>query len=385
MDTSDDVPISRTCGHAHLGGHTPDESASQGSPWTRALEREGSLDSEETMWLKIREDDGTEAPSEAPTPAPAEIPGTPRPGSDGSGTPVTKTTHIDAEDEDVKIAIMALGAMRHFDGRPKTNAEGGNAHRISNEDPVEKQSQQPLQTLLPETAATRERYSSYTCECCRDDMPAATLETHSRSDTHYIPRPSAMAGTLSIVSTSPVASTTVSSLSSTSATEWTASSASTTPSCSITFSAQHAEGASSSRSSSSRSSGTSGGGSAAQTSGQAATLADLPSEFEFAAIVRDENGNEVEVDREMMRDADFLARVSHMPIVRGTLKAYELGKQKSKLVRVSIYRSSRAYSCSGIDLTLSRAASTVRRLPRRIICQGDLASRSRSSRRFPRR
>jgi hypothetical protein len=49
--------------------------------------------------------------------------------------------------------------------------------------------------------------------------------------------------------------------------------------------------------------------------------------------VRDENGNEVEVDREMLGDADFLKRVSHMPIIRGTLRAYELGKQKSKIVK----------------------------------------------------
>ena len=59
----------------------------------------------------------------------------------------------------------------------------------------------------------------------------------------------------------------------------------------------------------------------------------MPSDFEFPAVVRDEDGNEVEVDQEMLRDADFLNRVSHLPIVRGTLRAYELGKQRSKLVK----------------------------------------------------
>jgi hypothetical protein len=34
-----------------------------------------------------------------------------------------------------------------------------------------------------------------------------------------------------------------------------------------------------------------------------------------------------------MADDDFLKRVSHLPIVRGTLKAYELGKQRSRVVR----------------------------------------------------
>lgn len=39
------------------------------------------------------------------------------------------------------------------------------------------------------------------------------------------------------------------------------------------------------------------------------------------------------VDLEDMADDDFLKRVSHLPIVRGTLKAYELGKQRSRMVR----------------------------------------------------
>lgn len=67
----------------------------------------------------------------------------------------------------------------------------------------------------------------------------------------------------------------------------------------------------------------------------ATTLADLPSDFDFPAVVQDEDGNEVEVDKEMLRDADFLKRVSHLPLVRGTLRAYEFGKQRSKIVKVS--------------------------------------------------
>lgn len=50
-------------------------------------------------------------------------------------------------------------------------------------------------------------------------------------------------------------------------------------------------------------------------------------------MIQDENGNELQVDPEMMNDADFLKRVSHLPLVRGTLRAYELGKQHSKVVK----------------------------------------------------
>lgn len=71
------------------------------------------------------------------------------------------------------------------------------------------------------------------------------------------------------------------------------------------------------------------------TSSTPATLADLPADFEFPAIVRDEHGNQMRVDREDMQDVDFLNRVSHLPIVRGTLRAYEMGKQRSKVVKVS--------------------------------------------------
>jgi hypothetical protein len=62
-------------------------------------------------------------------------------------------------------------------------------------------------------------------------------------------------------------------------------------------------------------------------------LADLPPGFQFPAIVHDEDGNEMRVDREDMADDDFLKKVSHLPIVRGTLKAYELGKQSSRVVK----------------------------------------------------
>lgn len=64
-----------------------------------------------------------------------------------------------------------------------------------------------------------------------------------------------------------------------------------------------------------------------------ATLADLPVDFQFPAILHDENGNELRVEREDMADTDFLKRVSHLPIVRGTLRAYELGKQHSRVMR----------------------------------------------------
>ena len=64
-----------------------------------------------------------------------------------------------------------------------------------------------------------------------------------------------------------------------------------------------------------------------------ARLGDLPPDLKLPAVIQDENGNELEVDPEMMNDADFLKRVSHLPLVRGTLRAYELGKQRSKVVK----------------------------------------------------
>lgn len=63
-----------------------------------------------------------------------------------------------------------------------------------------------------------------------------------------------------------------------------------------------------------------------------ARLGDFPPDLKLPAVIQDENGNELQVDPEMMNDADFLKRVSHLPIVRGTLRAYELGKQRSKVV-----------------------------------------------------
>ncbi|KAI3485581.1 hypothetical protein L1887_51049 [Cichorium endivia] len=64
-----------------------------------------------------------------------------------------------------------------------------------------------------------------------------------------------------------------------------------------------------------------------------ARLGDLPPDLKLPAVIQDEDGNELEVDPEMMNDADFLRRVSHLPLVRGTLRAYELGKQRSKVVK----------------------------------------------------
>lgn len=64
-----------------------------------------------------------------------------------------------------------------------------------------------------------------------------------------------------------------------------------------------------------------------------ARLGDLPPDLKLPAVIQDEDGNQLEVDPEMMNDADFLKRVSHLPLVRGTLRAYELGKQHSKVVK----------------------------------------------------
>jgi len=56
-----------------------------------------------------------------------------------------------------------------------------------------------------------------------------------------------------------------------------------------------------------------------------------------------------------MKDADFLRKVSHLPIVRGTLRAYELSKQHSRVVKVSA-RLSRPTPPRGTALMLRRTA-----------------------------
>lgn len=102
-------------------------SSSRGSPWSRAMERQESLTEEEAMWMRTREEQHHDAPSEAPTPAATEVPETPLPlsGMEGSSTPAGRATNLDAEDEDVRIAIMALGAMKHLDGRSGGDPAGG--------------------------------------------------------------------------------------------------------------------------------------------------------------------------------------------------------------------------------------------------------------------
>jgi len=68
-------------------------------------------------------------------------------------------------------------------------------------------------------------------------------------------------------------------------------------------------------------------------------LKDLPEGFQLPSTIHDENGNEIKIDKEMMEDEDFLRRISHLPIVRSTLRAYELGKQSSRVVKVSLDQS----------------------------------------------
>lgn len=147
----------------------------------------------------------------------------------------SRTAAVDAEDEDVKIAIMALGAMKNLDG--SSNA------------------------LTSSTSTTRKSRTS------------------------------------SAISNSSFTSTAISSPSSTPATEVTHESA------------------------------------APAVDALRARLGNLPPDFQLPAVIQDEDGNELQVDSELMNDADFLQRVSHLPIVRGTLRAYELGKQKSKVVK----------------------------------------------------
>ncbi|SPO38796.1 uncharacterized protein PSFLO_04275 [Pseudozyma flocculosa] len=160
---------------------------------------------------------------------------------------------VDAEDEDVKIAIMALGAMKSLDGRANGLSKGSEA---------------PLHT---------------------------NGSSHASGSYSRLPPG---------VKSSSVTSTAMSSPSSTPATDLTQESGAESP---TGLSGRNRRGP--------------------------ATLADLPPDFQFPALVRDEQGNEVQVDPEMMQDAAFLSRVSHLPIVRGTLRAYELGKQHSKVVK----------------------------------------------------
>ncbi|SPO46991.1 uncharacterized protein PSANT_04677 [Moesziomyces antarcticus] len=212
-------------------------------------------------WTAHRADaDGAAAASAASTPAPT-TPATPPaddlsssqelPRAASSASP-SNGLGIDAEDEDVRIAIMALGAMKSLDG----SSNGFGAHSTSSS-----------AISLP--------------------------DAHKRSS-------KSPARTSSAISNSSVASTAISSPSSTPTTDLTQDSGADSP--------------------------------AGRMAGPA-RLGDLPPDLKLPAVIQDEDGNELEVDPEMMNDADFLRRVSHLPLVRGTLRAYELGKQRSKVVK----------------------------------------------------
>lgn len=210
---------------------------------THPIQEEGVSSLRESRWSRTREE--SNIPSEPSTPAASHFHNGSREASRSraasTSIPQPATLNIDAEDEDVKIAIMALGAMKHLDGSSRSrsrsadgppNREGGAKHSSSSRS-------------VSSTAISSPSSSTLTT----DQM--STLASSS------------------------------------------ASTSSSTP----------------------------------------ATLADLPADFQFPAIVYDESGNEVRVEREDMADADFLKRVSHLPIVRGTLRAYELGKQHSRVMR----------------------------------------------------
>ncbi|CDW98228.1 hypothetical protein [Sporisorium scitamineum] len=215
--------------------------------------------SHEERWTAHRAERESAQPfSEASTPAPT-TPATPPPDDlpPSSQEPIPPTASssrskglgIDAEDEDVRIAIMALGAMKSLDG---TSGGFGGA-----------------------------------------STSAASMDTHIRTSKSPV-------RTSSAISNSSVASTAISSPSSTPATDLTQDSGAESP--------------------------------AGRMNGPA-RLGDLPPDLKLPAVIQDEDGNELEVDPEMMNDADFLKRVSHLPLVRGTLRAYELGKQRSKVVK----------------------------------------------------
>ncbi|PWY97692.1 Opi1-domain-containing protein [Testicularia cyperi] len=228
--------------------------------------------SHDERWTAHREKDDKDAhnlPSAASTPAPT-TPATPPADDVGSSQELPSRTDtkaststvasssnglgIDAEDEDVRIAIMALGAMKSLDGTSHGFANGasnGSTAGPSSLDANKRNSKSPVRTS-------------------------------------------------SAISTSSVASTAISSPSSTPATDLTQDSGADSPAAALLGPAR---------------------------------LGDLPSDFKLPAVIQDENGNEVQVDPEMMNDADFLKRVSHLPLVRGTLRAYELGKQRSKVVK----------------------------------------------------
>ncbi|MCO5573460.1 hypothetical protein L7F22_027231 [Adiantum nelumboides] len=210
---------------------------------TQNMQEEGMSSLRDSRWSRTREE--SNIPSEPSTPAASHfhLDSRETSRSRAASTSISQPAalNIDAEDEDVKIAIMALGAMKHLDGKSRSRSRSADGQ------------------------ANREG--------------GAKHSSSSRS----------------------VSSTAISS-----------------PSSSTLTTDQMSTLASSSASTS---------------SSTPATLADLPADFQFPAIVYDESGNEVRVEREDMADTDFLKRVSHLPIVRGTLRAYELGKQHSRVMR----------------------------------------------------
>ena len=63
--------------------------------------------------------------------------------------PSTRAMNIDAEDEDVKIAIMALGAMKHLDGKSRSRSESQSGRETAKTSTCEWSAYQ--QTILPLT------------------------------------------------------------------------------------------------------------------------------------------------------------------------------------------------------------------------------------------
>lgn len=213
--------------------------------------------SHQERWHKHRSSVNlTDAPTPAPLPDddPADDQSnSQQPSSASTPRPLTGGG-VDADDEDVKIAIMALGSMKNLDGSSSPSSSSKQ----------QQQQQQPLHRQHPHLSLEK--------------SPTRTFSNSS------------------------VTSTAMSSPSSTPATDLTQDSGAESP-------------------------GGSRGSSAAR---KHATLADLPPDFTFPAILQDEQGNQVTVNS---RDDAFLKRVSHLPIVRGTLRAYEIGKQRSRVVK----------------------------------------------------
>lgn len=94
-----------------------------------------SQPSAETRWSRIRESSAS-IPSEPSTPAPQTfqdeiLSGTEESHKSGRSSrrnsesvgEENASLNIDADDEDVKIAIMALGAMKNLDGKSRSGSE----------------------------------------------------------------------------------------------------------------------------------------------------------------------------------------------------------------------------------------------------------------------